>query len=276
MSSKPGFAPVEGARLAYFSEGGGPTVVFVHGVVSDHRFWSRQLRPLSAHFRCIAIDQRYFGQSRSEGSKPYALATHAMDLSAFVDALECGPVHVVATSYGSAVALASAAATPDRFASLFLNEPTLSSLVTDPESQAILARERRELGAAAAAVAAGNDCRAVELFCDWTAFPGAFETLPPDLQEVFHDSAATVRLLFAAPAPSVTPADLEVLRMPVTLTTGGRTRPFFRVQTAAAHRCIAHSRLLTFPAAHHAASFECVDDFNRAVLEHVAGVSAAA
>ena len=276
MQSNPTFVDVNDSQLAYFSYGAGETIVFVHGAVSDHRFWLPQLQRFAGDYRCIGLDQRYFGHSRDQSSRPYSLSTHASDLSAFVDTLGLGSVHVVATSYGAGVALASASAMPDRFASLFLNEPTLASLVTEPASLVQLSAARKDLAAVAAALAAGDEERAVELFCDWTAFPGAFETLPPELKAVFHENAATVRLLFAAPAPTITAADLGTLKMPVTFTTGEKTKPFFHIQTMAAHRSVEHSSLLAIAQAHHAPSFECVDAFNRAVIEHLNGAAATA
>lgn len=269
MPTSPSSIQINEAQLAYFSEGAGEPVIFVHGAVSDHRFWRPQLGSLSSHYRCISIDQRYFGMSRDAVSRPYSLTTHASDLSEFVQALGLGPVHVVATSYGAAVALASAASSPDRFASLFLNEPTLSSLVTSPESLELLAAGRKELAPVAAALATNNYRRAVELFCDWTSFPGGFAEIPPDLQVVFHDNADTIPLLFAARAPAVTAADLSVLKMPITLTTGQQTKPFFRVQTLAARESISHSHLIAFSGVHHAASMEHADAFNRAIVEHI-------
>lgn len=269
------FAEINGTRLAYLTAGAGVPVVFVHGAVTDHRFWAGQVAELATRFRCVCPDLRYFGQSAG-GPLPYSLETHAADLSAFIRYLDLGPVHVVATSYGAAIALASAAATPERFASLFLNEPTLSSLVTEPEAIAQMSNARRELGAVVAALSAGDDKRAVELFCDWTAFPGAFEAIPGELQAVFHDNASTIRLLLAAPPPATSPTDLAPLKMPITFTTGERTKPFFRVQVLAAHRAIAHSRLVFFAQSHHASCFEQLHDFNRAIVEHISRVGIAA
>lgn len=264
------FADVNDFRLAYQAEGAGVPIVLVHGAVTDRRFWRPQLAGLASRHRCIALDQRYFGESRGESSRPYSLVTHASDLSAFIDALGLGPVHIVATSYGAAVALASAVATPDRFASLFLNEPALSSLVTQPGEVAEVSAAQKELGVVAAALAAGDEKRAVELFCDWTAFPGAFASIPPELQPVFHDNAATVRRLFAAPPPTLVPDDLRALKMPVTLTTGQRTRRYFQLQVLAAREALPQSTLVVLPAAFHAPSFECAEAFNQAVLRHVA------
>ena len=263
------FVQLEGVRLAYTETGSGDPVIFVHGAFSDHRYWGSQIADLSADYRCLAIDQRYCGNSWTEVPDTYSLSTHAKDLSLFVSAVVGRPAHVVATSYGSAVALAWAASNPQSCASLFLNEPALASLVTLPEDIAVLRRAREGLAAVASALSTGDAERAVALFCDWTAFPGAFATLPTDIQAIFTENARTVALAFAAPPPKLGPSDLAPITMPVTLSVGAQTTPFFLVQVQAAHRALPQSRLIQVPNAHHAAPFENVQAFNHALRQHL-------
>lgn len=271
------FVDVQGARLAYRAMGQGDVIVFVHGAFCDHRVWAPQLADLAADHRCIAPDLRYCGASWTEPVDRYNLATHASDLGELVRALSGGvPVNVVASSYGAAVALAWAASCPQACASLFLNEPALMSLVTRPDDVAVLQRARGELAPVVAALQAGDAARAVELFCDWTAFPGAFRTMAPDIQAIFLDNARTVAPALSAPPATVRPEDLASIRVPVTFTAGDRTTPYFSVQVDAAHRAIAHSRRVTIADAHHASPFEQPAAFNRALREHLRAASAAA
>lgn len=274
MSNAPRHIEVNGTSLAYYESGSGEPVVFVHGGVTDHRFWAPQIEALSEHYRCIALDQRYFGQSWPDGGHKFELSTHADDLCHFVRAIASKPVHVVATSYGAGVVLASAVTHPERFKSMFLNEPSLASLVTEPEDIAVLSQARRDLAPAAAALAEKNLRRAVELFCDWTAFPGAFSSLPEEFKTIFHDNARAVALQLSAPPPSVTAAQIGALRMPLTFTTGDETTPFFAVQVRAAHRAVPHSGLTRIAGAHHGAPFENPAAFNAALLEHLAQAAA--
>ena len=263
------FIELEGVRLAYSETGTGDPVIFVHGAFSDHRFWGGQIADLAADYRCLAIDQRYCGNSWTEVRDEYSLSTHAKDLGLFISAVVGRSAHVVATSYGSAVALAWAASNPQSCASLFLNEPALVSLVTQPEDIAVLRRAREDLAAVASALSAGDAERAVALFCDWTAFPGAFATMPPDIQAIFTENARTVALAFAAPPPKLGPRDLAPITTPVTLSVGAQTTPFFLVQVQAAHRALPQSRLIQVPNAHHAAPFENVQAFNHALRQHL-------
>jgi pimeloyl-ACP methyl ester carboxylesterase len=263
------FIQLERVRLAYIETGNGEPVVFVHGAFSDHRFWASQIAAFAPDHRCIAIDQRYCGSSWVEPVDAYDLTTHVHDLGKFIHDIVGGPVHMVGTSYGSAVALAWAAANPQACASLFLNEPVLVSLVTKTEDVAVLKRSREELAPIAAAIAAGDAVRAVQLFCDWTAFPGAFAAMPADMQAIFNDNARTVGPAFAAPPPKLAPADLAPITMPVTLTVGAHTTPFFRVQVQAAHRALPQSRIVEIPGSHHAAPLQNAASFNHALRQHL-------
>jgi len=260
---------LDGVRLAYYETGTGDPVIFVHGAFSDHRFWNGQIADLASDYRCLAIDQRYCGNSWPEVPDTYSLSTHAKDLAWFISAVVGRPAHIVATSYGSAVALAWAASNPQSCASLFLNEPALVSLVTQPEDIAVLRRAREGLSAAVSALSTGDAERAVALFCDWTAFPGAFATMPPEIQAIFTENARTVALAFAAPPPTLGPSDLAPITMPVTLSVGAETTPFFLVQVQAAHRALPQSRLIQVPNAHHAGPFENVKAFNHALRQHL-------
>jgi pimeloyl-ACP methyl ester carboxylesterase len=256
-------------RLAYCEAGAGDPVVFIHGAISDHRFWAAQIPDFEQEYCCLAVDQRYCGSSWTEPADSYNLSTHAKDLGEFVSTVIRRPAHVVATSYGSAVALAWAASNPQDCASLFLNEPALPSLVTHDDDLAVLRRSREDLAPVAAALSAGDAALAVSLFCDWTAFPGAFATMPREVQAIFTDNARTLRLALAAPTPKLGPKDLSPINAPVTLTVGEHTTPFFLVQVHAAHRALPQSRLFQVLDSHHAAPLQNPASFNAALREHL-------
>jgi pimeloyl-ACP methyl ester carboxylesterase len=145
-------ATVNGVDLKYLEQGEGTTVVFVHGAFSDHRVWEAQREAVAQSYRYIALDQRYFGNARwpDTGSK-YSLATHTSDLAAFIRQLNVGPVHVVGWSLGGTIALALAVQHPELVRTLFLNEPALVSIVTDPADVKTLDEERKGVGPAVAA-----------------------------------------------------------------------------------------------------------------------------
>lgn len=262
---------VDGASLAFIDVGEGVPLVFVHGAITDHRFWEPQFGELGTRFRCIALTQRYFGpDSWSDDGSKYSRTTHTSDLIAFLEALEAGPVHLVGLSYGGEIALAAAVERPGLIRSLFLHEPSLTSVVETPDDLAALAEERKALGPAIAALKCGDVQQATQLFVEWTADQvGGFTHIPRSLQVVFLDNARTLGPHLKAIPSAVTGSDLGRLNLPVTLSTGGLTRPLFQVFVRAVHRCISQSRVVVIPNAHHGASFENTTSFNLALVNHV-------
>ena len=67
-------AEVNGVRIQYLEDGSGEPVVFVHGVISDHRAWEPVRDDIARKYRFIALTQRYFGTCRSRKSYPPGFA----------------------------------------------------------------------------------------------------------------------------------------------------------------------------------------------------------
>jgi hypothetical protein len=92
---------VNGVRLQYWDQGSGEPVVFVHGVISDHRAWEPVRDEIARKYRFIALTQRYFGTgSWKDDGKEFSVATFSNDLAQFITSLNAGPVHLVGWSFG--------------------------------------------------------------------------------------------------------------------------------------------------------------------------------
>jgi pimeloyl-ACP methyl ester carboxylesterase len=267
-------AQVEGATLNYVEQGQGEAVVFIHGTFSDHRVWEGHRERIAKRYRYIALDQRYFGTApwTDTGAK-YSVSTHADDLAMFIDRLGVGPVHLVGFSYGGAVALVVAARRPDLVRSMFLYEPALGTIVTDPSAQKILAEERKGLGPSVAASKSNDQAMAVRLFVDWVDDQrGNFDELSAKTRQVLLENARTLPPQFAAPPPPVVPcAQLGQLKVPVTIGKGQQSRPYFTVLADATHQCMPGSRLVVFPNARHMAPVKNTAAINAAILAHLGG-----
>lgn len=50
---------INGYPLAYAEKWSGPTIVLVHGVLTDYRYWQQQMDAWSTHFHVIAIGLRH-------------------------------------------------------------------------------------------------------------------------------------------------------------------------------------------------------------------------
>ncbi|MBK6715785.1 MAG: alpha/beta hydrolase [Burkholderiales bacterium] len=262
-----------GVQLKVVEQGAGEPVVLVHGAFSDHRAWQGQQALLARSHRVIVPDQRYFGsQAWPDDGRQYALSTHVADLIALIEALKLGPVHLVGWSYGGAIVLTTAVQRPDLVKSLFVNEPSLGTIVTQAADLATLAEERKGLGSAVAASKANDQARAVRLFAEWVnATPGGFDQLSSELRSVFLDNARTLPMHFSSPPPpSVNCAQLGALRMPATVSKGEKTRRFFAILADTAHACMPASRLEVIARATHMAPAENPADFNASLQRHLA------
>jgi pimeloyl-ACP methyl ester carboxylesterase len=264
---------VEVVKVKYLEQGQGDTVVLIHGAYSDHRGWELQREAVAQGYRYVAPDLRYHGDTpwTDDGAK-YSLATHASDLAAFIQQLDAGPVHVVGFSYGSNIALALAVQQPDLIRSLFLYEPALASIVSEPADLNTLGEEGETLGPVVAAVQAGDNAEAVRLFTDWISVKGgSFDALEPSLREVLLENSRTLPLFLTRPDDAITCAQLGEIKVPVTVAKGQNTRPYFEIITDTVHGCIPGSLPVTIPNAHHLGPVENTTAFNTALLSHLKG-----
>lgn len=99
----------------------GPRVLFVPGAGADHVGWGLLMRALRDDVRGFAFDPRGTGRTAGDASQT-GVHVLAADLAALIETFD-EPVHVVAHSLGTRVAMAAAARLSDRVASLFLFGP---------------------------------------------------------------------------------------------------------------------------------------------------------
>jgi pimeloyl-ACP methyl ester carboxylesterase len=110
--------------------GGGPAVVFIPSLAGTIRQWSAQLDHIRRTRRAVAIEVRGHGRSAVPKDADYSLDAMARDVDAVVRHLGISRAVVVGHSMGGGVALAYAAAHPERVAGLFLVDP-----IDDPSRQ---------------------------------------------------------------------------------------------------------------------------------------------
>jgi pimeloyl-ACP methyl ester carboxylesterase len=100
--------------------GEGPAALFVHGVFTNAVFWRNVLVEARSRRRCVAIDLPAHGQTRTNQSWDLSLDGLAKALAALCDAIDVGPVDLVANDTGGAVAQIFAATNPHRLRSITL------------------------------------------------------------------------------------------------------------------------------------------------------------
>jgi len=102
----------------HIERGGGPAVVFLHGIGGDATSWLPELEALSPRYRAIAWDMPGYGASPALPRMTFPALAAA--LKALLDSLDIHRAHLIGHSIGGMVAQEFAAAFPDRVASLVL------------------------------------------------------------------------------------------------------------------------------------------------------------
>ena len=96
-----------------------PTVVFIHGVLNDHSVWILQSRYLAHHgWNVLAIDLP--GHCKSSGEPPASVEEASSAIVALLDAAGVQQAALVGHSFGSLIALETAARAPSRVSHLVL------------------------------------------------------------------------------------------------------------------------------------------------------------
>lgn len=105
-------------------EGGGPTIVLVHGNVSSSLFFQPLMLALPPAVRALAIDLRGFGDSETiPVDATRGLRDFSDDVASVLDELGTGAVHVVGWSMGAGVVLQLLLDRPDLVRSVTLESP---------------------------------------------------------------------------------------------------------------------------------------------------------
>jgi pimeloyl-ACP methyl ester carboxylesterase len=111
----------DGLRLAVEELGGGPPILYGHGLTGSRTQTARQLAPLAATHRVIVYDQRGHGDSAPvTDPAAYDVERMAADAAAILDALGIERAVVGGNSMGAATALRFAMAHPERVQALIL------------------------------------------------------------------------------------------------------------------------------------------------------------
>ncbi|MEZ4831946.1 MAG: alpha/beta hydrolase [Caldilineaceae bacterium] len=106
--------------------GGGPTLVFAHGLTDNGACWTRLVNDLGSGYDCIMVDARGHGQT-SAPADGYSFDDQADDLIAFIQALGLDRPVIMGHSLGGAVCAIVAAKAPQLIRAAILEDPAFIS-----------------------------------------------------------------------------------------------------------------------------------------------------
>ena len=175
-------------------------VIAIHGSASTGSQWAELVDNLSDKFDITSPDLPGYGKSRNAApfGRPSLYGDAIKIASVAFQAAQ--PVHLVAHSYGAAVALEYAIENPNDVASLTLVEPALFHLLRSggPEDRA----HYTEISAVANAVRAdclnGTPRRGMSHFVDYWNGAGTWQSMSPAMQATLAGQSRQVVRNFAA------------------------------------------------------------------------------
>lgn len=104
---------VDGSRIAYLDEGGGPPVILVHGFGGSMWQWEYQQAALASHYRVITLDLPGSGLS-DKPELAYTPDEMVAFFRGFMDALGIQKASLVGNSMGSGLVIGTALTHPER------------------------------------------------------------------------------------------------------------------------------------------------------------------
>lgn len=229
-----------------------PAVVMLHGFALDARMWRRQVEAFSPEYRVVTLDLPGFGpQAREVGEvEPATEIGRAMDVARLTRA------HLVASSYGAAVAVDYALQHPERVASLVLAGPMLLGRRMGIEAWprcVLLANE-------------GDRATAAEVWLDDALFESLRqeEELFEEVRQIVldyggHHWTGRVTSLWSEPEPL---ARLTNLNIPALIVSGEQDLPSFMLMAEAYAKVLPKARREIIQGVGHHVSIEAAQVFN--------------
>jgi pimeloyl-ACP methyl ester carboxylesterase len=108
---------ITGATLHCEVAGTGAPILLIPGLGLDHTYYRFGIPLLARRMQVLAVDPRGVGRS-TKSPPPYSVESWADDFAGMIDKLGFGPIHVLGSSLGGAIALALAQRHPGRLKSL--------------------------------------------------------------------------------------------------------------------------------------------------------------
>lgn len=209
--------------------GHGQPVMLIHGSMSSKNHWKPLMASLKDRYTVMAVDLAGYGQT------PYPPDPEAHTLWDEVEMIRQTvstskaidtPFHIVAHSYGGAVALGYACRYPLEIASLILFEPMAMHLLVEFNRHRQVSDGQRLIDRISVLMAQDDSQLAARVFVDYFSGEGAFSRLSPsaraNLERYVHKMLVDYR---TAVETELCMADYARIKCPVCLITGRSSSP---------------------------------------------------
>ena len=241
------FVVANGASLYYERKGTGPGVLFIAGSTGDAGNFTRAADLLANEYTVVTYDRR--GNSRSPrpaGWKATSVAEQADDAAALINALALAPAVVFGASVGGLIALDLVIRHPHLVRACVLQEPSIFFVL--PNAAAELSARRAIL---TEALHSGGPREAIKALMRYLNDDAVFSAIPGDILERMFSNADTIISIevpgFADWRLQI--ADLERLKVPVTLLVASETLPIYKAVTSWLAKQL-HVQPITVPGRH--------------------------
>ena len=237
------YANVNDIKVYYEVYGAGEPLLLLHGNGGSILNFVCQIPELSKHFKVIAVDSRAQGKS-TDSDKEITYALMASDMSALIEKLNLGSVHVVGWSDGGNIGLELALAHPEQVKKLvaFGANYTHENFLAPPDSVAMEADDPRLLNT--------------------TALVNRFKEGRVELSPVVKKKLADLMEKY----PNITVEQLKQIKAPVLVVAGDRDAINLE-QTVSLFKNLPHSQLLIVPGASHLVPVEQPELVNSEVIK---------
>ncbi|XRJ97798.1 alpha/beta fold hydrolase [Latilactobacillus sakei] len=264
----------DGNALFFDESGSGEDLLFIHGYISDGNVWGKVKEAWSGNEHILAPTLEGFYSERINFSKEYlntfSLTNHLNSLIELIEEKCTMPVRVVGWSYGASLALLLAIKRPDLVKSVFAYEPGISSFIKKKDVLTEIQADRADMASGAIQALKLHEYQlAIEKVVDGACRKnGVFQTLSPDIKELFLENSETIPLMFntkEAPNLQVSNEDIKNIATEITLSYGEFARPAYKLVVQEATDLINNSKLVVIPGAYHIVPVQSPGNFIQAI-----------
>jgi 3-oxoadipate enol-lactonase len=275
-TTQQGFLDVPGGRLYYEVDGARHPLTLLHAGLAHLRMWDPQVRAFAERYRVIRYDYRGYGRTTTE-DVPFS---NRDDLRALLDHLGIERTHLLGLSRGAMIALDFALESPDRVSALVWVAGGVGGFEGPPPP-----REVAEMFAEMDRLWEAKDWDALAEL-DARIFIDGFRPLGERVDPVLRRQVVewdlgnyrTIQGVEGRPIPLEPPADARLadLRIPTLVMWGDADEPGVGHAGARLLEAVSGARRHVFPGVAHMVNLERPEEFERLVLDFLAGVDATA